>query len=217
MANKINYYNLSIEEMEKIDKNQRPTLLLHACCAPCSSHTLRFLSDRFRVTILYFNSNIFPFKEYKKRRDEIELFVENFNRKENHDVSILFPKYDYEGYMEELRQYENVSEGGVRCQLCYKKRIVEVLHYGSLHNFDYATTTLTISRQKNSQIINEIAAEVAKEFPNIKYFYSDFKKQGGLEEVQQMKQEYGMYQQQYCGCEYSLRDAIKFRGAKIEE
>jgi len=206
---KINYYNVAIEEINKFkDLGRRPTLALHTCCAPCSSHALEFLTPFFDVTIAYENSNIYPEAEFNKRRDEIKWFVSEFNRRNNKDVKIVFFPYDHEGYMKELRKYAAEPEGGKRCHLCYARHIEEILKYGSENGFDYASTTLTISRQKNSQVINEIAKEIAPRFPNIKYFYSDFKKKAGLMRVREMKEEYGLYQQQYCGCEYSYRDTI---------
>ncbi len=208
---KINYHHIALKEVESFtSRDVRPRLLLHACCAPCSSHTLRFVTQYFDVTILYDNSNVFPREEYDKRRDEIEWFVNEFNHREKQDVKILFPKYNHDEFMKDLRPYAHAKEGGERCHICYQKKIEEALRYGQEYGFDYATTTLTISRQKNSQIINEIAKEIAPKYPNISYFYSDFKKDSGLLEVKQMKEEYQLYQQTYCGCEYSLRDRLRF-------
>lgn len=206
---KINYHLLSLEEVKQFEGlEKKPTLLLNACCAPCSSHTLRFVCRFFDVTIYYDNSNVFPYKEFKIRRDEIEWFVSEFNKRENQDVKIVFPEYNHEEFMKDLRPFAMAKEGGERCHICYEKKIEEALKYGQEHGFDYATTTLTISRQKNSQVINEIAKKVAPKYPKIKYFYSDFKKDNGLLEVKEMKKEYNLYQQTYCGCEYSLRDRI---------
>jgi len=204
---KINYHLQSLLEVEKFKNlDHKPSILLHACCAPCSSHTLRFLMQYFAVTILYDNSNVFPFKEYQIRRDEIEWFVSEFNKRENAEVKILFPPYEHDKFMKDLRPLALEKEGGARCLICYEKKIEEALRYGQEFGFDYATTTLTISRQKNSQIINAIALNSATKYPDIKYFFSDFKKNGGLDEVKAMKEEYQLYQQTYCGCEYSLRD-----------
>lgn len=210
MPHKINYYDLAMEEVKKFKNlTNKPRVALHACCAPCSSHTLEYLTQYFDVTIIYENSNVFPLKEFEIRRDEIKWFVDKFNKNNNQDVKIVFPPYDHDRYMEELRPLSNEPEGGQRCKLCYAKHIRDALQYASNHKFDYACTTLTISRQKNSQPINEIAREVAANFPDTKYFYSDFKKKGGLSRVNELKEEYNLYQQEYCGCEYSLRDRIK--------
>lgn len=206
---KINYHIASLKEVSRFKElGQRPSLLLHACCAPCSSHTLNFLCQFFDVTILYYNSNIFPLAEYTKRRDEIEWFVSEYNNRESKDVKILFPEYNHEEFMRDLRPLANEKERGPRCLLCYEKRVEEALRYGEKHGFDYATTTLTVSRQKDSQIINQIAQKIAVKYPKIKYFYSDFKKDGGLDKVKEMKARYNLYQQEYCGCEYSLRDRV---------
>lgn len=206
---KINYYNVSLAEIETFKKAAiKPKLALHACCAPCSSHTLEFVTTFFDVTIVYENSNVYPEKEFLIRRNEIEWFVQEFNRRNNRDVKIVFLPYDHQGYMASLRHLASEKEGGKRCRLCYAKHIEDALKWGSEHGFNYASTTLTISRQKNSQVINEVAKELAPKYPNIKYFYSDFKKKGGLDRVQALKKEYALYQQEYCGCEYSYRDTI---------
>lgn len=216
--NKINYHLLSLEEVKHFkDLDHKPRLLLNACCAPCSSHTLRFLCQYFDVTILYDNSNVFPLEEFSIRRDEIAWFVTEFNKRENQDVKILFATYDHDAYMQDLRPLANEPEGGARCRICYEKKIEEVLKFGQANGFEYATTTLTVSRQKNSQIINQIAQNIAPKYPNIKYFYSDFKKNGGLDEVRLMKQAYALYQQTYCGCEYSLRDRAKRKKPYLDD
>ncbi len=212
---KINYYNVSLEEINKFKTlDKKPTLALHACCAPCSSHTLEFVMQFFDVTIVYENSNVYPEKEFLIRRNEVEWFVEEFNKRNNRNVKVIFLPYDHEGYMADLRKFANEPEGGIRCRLCYAKHIEDALRYGSEHGFDYASTTLTISRQKNSQVINEVAKEIEPKYPSIKYFYSDFKKKGGLARVAELKKEYDLYQQQYCGCEYSYRDTLLARRAK---
>lgn len=215
---KINYHNVSLEEIEKFKGlTKKPTLALHACCAPCSSHTLEFVTQFFDVTIVYENSNVYPESEFLIRRNEIEWFVSEFNKRNNRHVKIVFLPYDHNGYMEDLRALSGEKEGGLRCRLCYAKHIEDALKWGSEHGFDYASTTLTISRQKNSQIINEVAREVEPKYPNIKYFYSDFKKKGGLARVKELKAEYNLYQQQYCGCEYSYRDTILARNNKKDD
>lgn len=206
---KINYYNVSLEEVEKFKTlDHKPRLALHACCAPCSSHTLEFVTQFFDVTIIYENSNVYPFKEFEIRRDEIAWFVEEFNKRNNKNVKIVFPEYNHEQYMSDLRPLGHQKEGGERCQMCYAKHIEEALKWGSENGFDYASTTLTISRQKNSQVINAIAKELEPKYPKIKYFYSDFKKKNGLGRVNELKKEYDLYQQEYCGCEYSYRDTV---------
>lgn len=215
---KINYYNVSVAEIESFKaRDIKPKLALHACCAPCSSHTLEFVTQFFDVTIIYGNSNIYPEKEFLIRRNEIEWFIAEFNKRNNRDVKIIFTPYDHNEFMQDLRPFGDAPEGGERCRLCYAKHIESALKWGSEHGYDYATTTLTISRQKNSQIINEVAKELAPKYPHIKYFYSDFKKKGGQVRVQELKKEYGLYQQLYCGCEYSYRDTILLGKKKHED
>lgn len=215
---KINYHLISLEEVAKFKTlDRKPTLLLNACCAPCSSHTLRFVCQFFDVTVFYDNSNIFPYQEFKIRRDEIAWFIQEFNQREKQDVKVIFAEYNHEKYMTDLRPFAAEREGGKRCEVCYEKKIEEVLKYGQEHGYDFASTTLTISRQKNSQLINQIAFKVAPKYPQINYFYSDFKKNGGLEEVRQMKQEYNLYQQTYCGCEYSLAESKTRKNAQLDD
>lgn len=209
---KINYHNVSLTEIENFKgQKDKPKLALHACCAPCSSHTLEFVTQFFDVTIVYENSNIYPEKEFLIRRNEVEWFVNEFNNRHNRNVKVVFLPYDHDTYMKDLRHLAADKEGGERCRICYAKHIEDALRWGSENGFDYASTTLTISRQKNSQVINQVAAEVATKYPNIKYFYSDYKKKGGLARVAELKQEYNLYQQQYCGCEYSYRDTVLLR------
>lgn len=204
---KINY---AVEAQKIIDEvkesGKRPTLLLHACCAPCSTHTLNVLVPYFDVTIYYANSNLFPSSEYQKRRDEIDEFVKEYNKRNNTDIKIVFPTYNHELYMSDLRELANEKEGGKRCERCYKKRLEESFIYASENHFDFVTTTLTISSKKNSQVINEIAKDLQTRYPNVRYFFSDFKKNNADVDVKKMSQEYGLYKQNYCGCEYSIRD-----------
>ncbi|MCQ2795918.1 MAG: epoxyqueuosine reductase QueH [Bacilli bacterium] len=201
---KINYY-LKGEEIIKTFGDKKPTLLMHVCCAPCSCYPLTYLIKYFRVTLHYNNSNIYPASEWELRRKELISFVERFNHDYHSDVKLIIVPYDHEGYMKELRPYKDEPERGKRCILCYTKRMREAYVYANDNRYDYFTTVMSISRQKDSQVLNQIGCELAKEFDYTKYFYCDFKKNDGIKKGIAIRDQYGLYQQNYCGCEYSHR------------
>ncbi len=210
MEAKINYYKKSREILENIkDLPQKPTLLLHACCGPCSTFPLKDLCPYFNVTIFFNNSNIYPEKEYIRRLEELKKFLEYFKRDYGYEVNIIETKYDNDLYNIDLEQYKDQPEGMTRCFLCYEKRMDEAYQYASNKKFDYFTTVMTISRQKNSQILNQIGEKLSKKYPNVKYFYSDFKKNKGIDEAREMRIKYNLYQQLYCGCKYTYEKGLK--------
>jgi predicted adenine nucleotide alpha hydrolase (AANH) superfamily ATPase len=203
---KINYDLIMKKEIEEVKKlPKKPKLLLHVCCAPCSTHTFNVLTPYFEVTIYYANSNIFPESEYNRRKEELIRFVSEYNEENNTNIEMIFPPYEHNEFMSELRQFALEKEGGKRCFLCYEKRINETLKYASENGYDYVTTSLTISSHKNSQIINEIAKNLSKNYPSVKYLYSDFKKNNANLVIKKMSEEHHLYKQNYCGCEYSIR------------
>ncbi|MBR2824969.1 MAG: epoxyqueuosine reductase QueH [Solobacterium sp.] len=207
-SHKKNYYLLSLEELERIKKGYpiKPKLLLHACCAPCASWPLEFLSDHFEITLYYANSNIYPKEEYQKRRDELERFVQEVW---NNKVSIVFPPYDNIAYTEKLAPYKDDPEGWERCFLCYRMRLEDTFAYAKENHYDFVSTVMTISRQKDSQKINEIGLDVQKKYPMIQYFVSDFKKNNGQVRRDELVKEYNLYHQDYCGCVYSYNERQK--------
>lgn len=206
MEKKINYYKKSLEEIEKIKGlDKKPSLLLHACCGPCSTFPLKFLTQYFDVTIFYNNSNIYPSEEYYRRKDELKKFLEYFYQDYGVKVTVIETNYDNETYNLDLEPYKDLLEGSKRCFICYEKRMDEAYQYASVHGFDYFTTVMTISRQKNSQILNAIGERISHKYPNTKYFYSDFKKNKGIDEAREMRIHYNLYQQLYCGCKYSFK------------
>ena len=210
MMAKINYHLIGEKIIADLQKNDRkPRLLLHACCAPCSSYPLTYLCPYFDVTIYYANSNIYPQEEYLKRLNELKKFLKEFEKKEGFHIDLVIPPYNLDDYQDFLANYIEYPEGSLRCFLCYEKRMDESYEYASKNHFDYFTTTLSVSRFKNSLKINEIGAKLEKIYPNTKYFYSDFKKNNGNLIVKKMKEEYSLYQQQYCGCKYSLLEREK--------
>lgn len=216
MIDKINYQILAEEEVAKFG-DQKPKLLLHACCGPCSCYPLTFLCRYFDVTIYYANSNIYPSEEYTRRRDELKFALFKIEEEFGFHVELIIPPYDHEKYMEDLRPLANEPERGARCLLCYEKRMEESYAYAESHGFDYFTTVMTISRQKSSQVMNEIGKKLEAKHPGTKYFYSDFKKKNGILIGKEMRERYGLYNQRYCGCEYSLASREAYDAQKAKE
>lgn len=210
MDNKINYYKKSLQILDNIRNLQRkPKLLLHACCGPCSTFPLKFLCPYFDVTIMFNNSNIYPESEYLRRLHELEKFLEYFERDFDYKVSLVVREYDNETYNKDLEPFKDQPEGLERCKICYEKRMDDACKYASENNFDYFTTVMTISRQKNSQVLNTIGEKVISRYPNVKYFYSDFKKNKGIDEAREMRIKYNLYQQLYCGCKYTFEKGLQ--------
>ena len=207
MMKKTHYYDLSIAELETIKQsNTKPSILLHSCCAPCSSFPLEFLYPYFNITIYYNNSNIYPLQEYTIRMEEQVRYVQQFNELHNTNVQIIVTTYDEESYHKLLEPLKDEPECGKRCHLCYRLRMEEAYQYAHNNHFDYFCTIMTISRQKSSIVMNQIGQELEQKYPNTKYFYSDFKKKDGLLRRNALVKEYNLYNQTYCGCRYSIRD-----------
>lgn len=179
-----------------------PKLLLHVCCAPCSSYVLEYLANYFYITVFYYNPNIDTFEEYEKRRLESERFTKNFKTK--YPVKFVSCDHLKSEYEEKIKGLEAEKEGGNRCFVCYRLRMEKACLYAIEHGYDYFTTTLTISPLKNSKKINEIGHELEEKY-NIKYLYSDFKKREGYKRSIVLSHEYNLYRQDYCGCKYSKR------------
>jgi len=199
------------KEMEKlIERLQRegevPKLLLHSCCAPCSSYVLEYLSQYFEITVFYYNPNIFPENEYTKRILEQQMLIEHMPAK--HRVSFLAGAYDRERFFEMASGLEHLREGGERCFKCYELRLEEAAKIAAEGGFDYYTTTLSISPLKNADKLNEIGIRVGKKY-KVAYLQSDFKKKNGYKRSIELSSEYGLYRQDYCGCEFSYRDRQK--------
>ncbi len=182
--------------------NGKPRLLLHSCCAPCSSYVISYLMDYFEITILYYNPNIFPYEEYEKRkREQIRLLMELTKGK----VSLLDCDYDNDKYEEVIDGLEREPERGRRCTKCFELRLSYTARKAKDGGFDYFGTTLTVSPYKNAELINEIGAAISKEM-GIKWLYSDFKKNDGYKKSIELSHKYNLYRQNYCGCVYSKRD-----------
>ena len=196
------------KELEKlILKNQKegkiPKLLLHSCCAPCSSYVLEYLSDYFEITVFYYNPNIFPENEYTKRILEQQVLIQDM--KFRYPVSFLAGSYDRDRFYAIARGLEHAKEGGERCFKCYEIRLEEAAKIAKEIEYDYFTTTLSISPMKNAEKLNEIGKKIAKQY-GVEYLQSDFKKKNGYKRSIELSKEYGLYRQDYCGCEFSFRD-----------
>ena len=202
---KINYYQRSLTLIEQRDLTHgKPRLLLHACCAPCACFPLHFLYPYFNITLYYNNSNIHPAHEYHRRLEELQRYVNQFNQEKKEQVQIIVPPYKPEQYLAYLTPLKDEPERGKRCHLCYSIRMKEAYNHANIHAFDYFTTAMTISRQKDSQIINKIGLSLQKQFPHVCYFESDFKKNEGILIANQIIKDNHLYRQNYCGCLYSF-------------
>ena len=200
---KINYQKELDKILKRLEEEGRvPTLLIHSCCAPCSSYVLEYLSRYFRITVLYYNPNIYPESEYTKRIIEQQLIKD---MRFQYPVSFLAGKYDKEKFYEMAKGMEHLKEGGARCMKCYELRLEEAAQQAAEGRFDYFTTTLSISPLKNSQKLNEIGVRVGKKY-GVEYLVSDFKKRNGYKRSVELSEEYGLYRQDYCGCEFSMRE-----------
>lgn len=193
-----NYANKLKEIIDKLD--YKPKLLLHSCCAPCSSYVITYLYDYFDITILYYNPNIYPYEEYKKRKDEQIRLISNFK-----GVKIIDCDYDNDIYNEVIKGLENEPERGSRCTKCFYLRLDKTGEIAKKNNFEYFGTTLTVSPYKNARLLNEIGEVISKKY-DIKWLYSDFKKNDGYKKSIELSKKYDLYRQDYCGCIYSKRD-----------
>lgn len=187
----------SYEKYQELLKEikDKPKLLLQACCGPCSSAVLEQLKPYFEITVLYYNPNTFPESEYEKRYNE-------FAKLEGFDI--IHCDYNHEEFLEVADGLENELEGGKRCYKCYELRLKKTATLAKELSFDYFSTTLSISPHKNAKWINEIGLRLEKQM-GVKFLYSDFKKKEGYKRSIQISKELGLYRQDYCGCEYSLK------------
>lgn len=197
-------FNLKMEEQLK-NIEEGSSLLLHACCAPCSSFVLERLGNFFSITILYYNPNITDSDEYEKRLEEVKRFSMNFKTK--YPVKVIAGRYDPKEFFGISKGLEKEAERGKRCYKCYEMRLKETALIAKEKGYDYFTTTLSISPYKDANWINEIGINLEKEY-NTNFLYSDFKKKNGYKRSIELSKEYDLYRQDYCGCVYSLRDNI---------
>jgi len=178
-----------------------PKLLLHSCCAPCSSYVLEYLSQYFEITVLYYNPNIYPDEEYKKRVAEQKEFIGQMPSV--HSIDFVEGVFDKEHFYELVRGYESCPEGQERCAICYRMRLETTVKLASEKRMHYFCSTLSISPLKNAGILNEIGEELSKTY-GIAWLPSDFKKKNGYQRSIEISRQYGLYRQNYCGCVFSI-------------
>lgn len=202
-------YNLKMEEQLQ-NLKEHPSLLLHVCCAPCSSSVLERLGEIFEITCFFYNPNITEEEEYQKRFHELRNFVSKLKTK--NQVSVLEGRYVKEEFFHISKGLEQEKERGKRCYLCYELRMRETAKVASEMGFDFFATTLTLSPYKNSDFVNEIGEKLDSEYQTT-YLYSDFKKKNGYKRSIELSKEYHLYRQDYCGCIYSKleRNAQKLK------
>lgn len=193
--------NYQIELDKIIDSlEERPSLLLHGCCAPCSSYVLEYLSKFFDITLYFYNPNISDYNEYSKRRDEAERLVSQMPG----GVRFMETGWDEQAFEKMALGLENAPEGGERCLKCYEMRLRKAAEAARDGGFDYFTTTLTISPLKSSERLNEIGERLGDEY-GVRHLPSDFKKREGYKRSIELSRQYGLYRQDYCGCRYSMK------------
>lgn len=202
--NQINYQKELEKTLGKLSREGKvPRLLLHSCCAPCSSYCIEYLSDYFEITVFYYNPNIYPDEEYAHRAKEQQAFIKRFPAK--HLVDFVEGDFDTEVFYAMTRGLEGCPEGGERCFKCYELRLRESARLAKELGADYFTTTLSISPLKNANKLNEIGKRLGTEY-GVEYLLSDFKKKNGYKRSTELSKEYGMYRQDYCGCVYSYQE-----------
>lgn len=196
----VNYGQILDKKIEEIkQRSSKPSLLLHACCAPCSSAVVEFLNEYFDITLYFYNPNISPEAEYDFRADELKRLISEMNLE---NIDIIVEKYDNSEFESIAKGYEDLPEGGGRCKRCFELRLEKAIQYASSKGFDYVTTTLTISPHKNAQLLNETGKSISEKY-NIQYLFSDFKKRNGYKRSCELSRQYNLYRQDYCGCKYS--------------
>ncbi|MGN0666680.1 MAG: epoxyqueuosine reductase QueH [Huintestinicola sp.] len=207
---KQNKKNYSME-LEKIIRHNSeagkiPTLLLHSCCAPCSSYVLEYLSRYFRITVFYFNPNIYPEEEFLKRLAEQEKLINELPAENK--IELVGSEHMSARFYEAVRGLESLGEGSERCRQCFRLRLEETAKLAAEKGFDYFTTTLTISPMKNAAVLNDVGEQAGLLY-GVGFLPSDFKKKGGYQRSTQLSKEYGLYRQDYCGCVFSLKERDK--------
>ena len=191
---KVNYDKLMNEQISSFG-GTKPRLLLHCCCAPCSSAVIERLKEFFEITFYYYNPNIFPEQEYNLRKEEFKKL----------NVDLVAEAYNHQEFVNITKGMENEKEGGMRCRACIAQRMNQSFYYASKNGFDFVTTTLSISPHKDAKYINDLGEQLQQNF-NVKYLYADFKKQNGYLRSIQICKDLKIYRQDYCGCEFSKYD-----------
>ena len=193
-------YQRELDAVIAAQEGKVPKLLLHACCAPCSSYCLEYLSQFFEITVLYYNPNISPREEYERRTAELERLAGEMSFA--HPVKVIAGEYEPEKFYEAVRGLEKEPEGGERCTVCFRLRLSEALRTAEELECDYVTTTLTISPLKDAPRLNAIGEELCSQ-SKVAWLPSDFKKKGGYQRSIVLSREHELYRQDYCGCVFS--------------
>ena len=214
MEQKRNYQ----KEMERITKSfapgDKPRLLLHSCCAPCSSAVLETVAPHFALTVYYYNPNIAPREEYQKRVDEQKRLLLQMPLRE--PVDFLEGPYDPDCFLQAVKGLEMVPEGGARCEQCFRLRLQKAAETAKKGGFDFFTTTLTVSPLKNAPLLNQIGEEMAAKY-GVRWLPSDFKKKEGYKRSITLSHQYGLYRQDYCGCAFSKRERMEEKRRREQE
>lgn len=198
-------YQLELDKIinENLKQGKMPSLLLHVCCAPCSSYVLEYLSKYFKITVFYYNPNISSLEEYNKRKEEVKRFLKECSFTKG--VDFIESEYENDVYESVISGLEKEKEGGSRCEKCFNLRMEKTCKYALENNFDYFTTSLSISPYKNAKLLNEIGALLSSKY-GVAYLYSDFKKRNGYKRSIELSHLYNLYRQDFCGCKYSKKE-----------
>ena len=195
-------YQKQLEEVLQKESGHRPKLLLHTCCAPCSSYCLEYLLSHFEITVFYYNPNITEEAEYRHRAAEQQRLIEALGCDIDRHAAFAEGPYEPQRFLEVAKGLEKCPEGGERCERCFRLRLETAAEYAAKNGFDYFTTSLTISPLKNAPLLNTIGKEMGERY-GIAFLPSDFKKRGGYQRSIELSKKYDLYRQDYCGCAFS--------------
>ena len=195
-------YQKQLEEVLQKESGHRPKLLLHTCCAPCSSYCLEYLLSHFEITVFYYNPNITEEAEYRHRAAEQQRLIEALGCDIGRHAAFAEGPYEPQRFLEAAKGLEQCPEGGARCERCFRLRLEKAAEYAAKNGFDYFTTSLTISPLKNAPLLNTIGKEMGERY-GIAFLPSDFKKRGGYQRSIELSKKYDLYRQDYCGCAFS--------------
>ncbi len=196
-------YDLVMKDIIKENQGFKPSLLLHVCCGPCSSGVIKRLASDFNITLYFYNPNLDSLEEYQRRSKELLSLTAQMPEAAN--IKTVFEEYHHEEFTDLADHLKEEAEGGKRCMLCFHQRLAKSARYAKENNFDYFTTTLSISPYKNVQALNSIGKRLENEY-QVNYLYADFKKGDGYKRSVELSKQYNLYRQDYCGCEYSKKE-----------
>lgn len=207
MNDKIDYQRQLDTILKDITLENTPALILHSCCGPCSSYVLDYLKDYFRITVFYYNPNIYPFEEYEHRLAEQRRLIDEMNDSSGCDIRLIDLPYDHGEFLSYVSGLENEPEGGARCARCFRFRLEKTFELAVSNSADYYATTLTVSPHKNAVMINQIGENILSADCSLRHALwlpSDFKKKDGYKKSIELSKKHDLYRQNYCGCEFSM-------------